>query len=435
MRSIIFILIFSILMSLSGNMYGDNTRVSTRGAGIVMMALEPRPMSMGGAFTAVSDDIHALVYNPAGIGLIRDLLGSISYQKGIEDMHYGSASLVYPIGRQSALGLNFGFFHQGFFDLYHQEGTIERGSLGNSYKLGLTYGILFKDSDISLGATLKMINSTLYTYSASTGAVDLGLLYHPLSADSKKNRFSFGIAVLNLGPGLKYIEEEDPLPTAYKLGIAYACHFKAGKTPFRLLFANDIIKDDQYEGLGVNTGIEFKYRDILMVRAGYQFRGGLDLDDDNGFNTGMGINYSDLQFDYSFKLSSSELNSTSHCFSVSYRFSSSGERRNKKSSLSLKRSLGEEPEVEEKKVEDKVKTIKYSDIPLYNKIILGVSKGPSNSGNNYKIQYSTKETPDQSPDSEDYKGNVFDETRVKWVRWVEKNKNTNKPVYYKISIE
>lgn len=430
-------LLFFLLIRFMINLHADNTRVSTTGADILTVTMEPRAFGMADAYTAV-DDIHSLIYNPAGIGIFNQFASAIMYRKGIMDINYGAAAIVYPISENHALGINFGFLSQGGFDFYSESGTIESTALGNTYRIGLSYGYAVINKTLSLGATTKYISSNLTEeYSASTVAFDLGILCHLLKQDKHDRQLSLGLAVKNLGSGLKFLNEEDPLPQIYALGIAYDYHFQYAANPFYLLVSTDLVKARQYDGLPVNTGVELDFRHTLMLRLGYQFKNGFSLQDNNGFSTGLGVQYKGMQFDYAFKLSSSELSPNSHCFSLTYRFSSAKNESPAKDFSIKKAASVNNTDIQQTPNSLPAETIKYEDITHYHHKIINLTTKADLASQGWVMQYSTNKLPDQSKESMDYITGQPEKGKAKWVRWMKKDEKNKKddPIYYKISLE
>ena len=74
-----------------------------------------RPMGMGGAFTAVADDINASLYNPAGVMLPDTKLAGFMYAKlytGLDDVDLGlqHAAFILPTEKLGSFGLTWTAF-------------------------------------------------------------------------------------------------------------------------------------------------------------------------------------------------------------------------------------------------------------------------------------------------------------------------------------
>jgi len=140
---------------------------------------------------------------------------------------------------------------------------------------------------LSLGSALKFIGSKLDTFSVYTGALDAGLLFNPL-------RYTFlGISLANVGPGVKFINEEDLLPANLKTGICF-------KFPIleqsMITVASDV---STYTDLvpTVSAGGEILYMPTtpiegarsISLRLGY--KSGYHLGDFSGISTGVGFEF------------------------------------------------------------------------------------------------------------------------------------------------
>ncbi|TPW18354.1 MAG: hypothetical protein FD126_3471, partial [Elusimicrobia bacterium] len=78
----------------------------------------------------------------------------------------------------------------------------------------------------SLGGNLKLLRSQIGPYSAQTVAVDLGA-QHRFAGKP----LSLGASVLNIGRGLKFMDQSDPLPLTFSLGAAYRMWASEPSTP------------------------------------------------------------------------------------------------------------------------------------------------------------------------------------------------------------
>lgn len=151
--------------------------------------------------------------------------------------------------------------------------------------LNLAYAKSF-DSSLRLGGGVKYIQSRIAEVSAQTFAVDLGGQYefekmgpgHP----------QLGLAVQNLGPGLKFLDERSSLPLTVAVGAGY-------RLPVGLLGAIDY-KRRPYSKSEVNVGAEYAVLPSFAIRAGYSSGGAGALD---GFAAGFGIKARGYALDYS----------------------------------------------------------------------------------------------------------------------------------------
>lgn len=238
---------------------------------------------------------------------------------GLTAIRKTEAALAYTFWMQgSGVGLIHGGFAQGFKEtntiaLSIQAlnfGTIERtttqnpeGGLGtyrpNFLNIGVSYAKAFSSS-IHGGITLRMINQNLGNLNAFGFCVDAGLQY----VTGPKDNIHFGVSLRNVGTPMRFRGDalatsvqivsattyqltvdnrsnKFELPTQLNIGAAYDFWMgkkkevspKVFKQDYRITamanFASNAFGYDHY-GLGV----EFGWREIVMLRAAYRFETG-----------------------------------------------------------------------------------------------------------------------------------------------------------------
>jgi len=192
-----------------------------------------RQAGMGGAATAVCDDLASVYYNPAGLAKAGPLglsFGNIDTNKEIMDENHYYA---YNLGSLAYLG----------YDMKLSTGERVKADafgLGVKTGMGISYGLTYKN--IFIDNTTKEVRG----YSA-----DLGLLL--------KVTPQFAIGVL-----AQDALSDKPLeiPSSTRVGMAYK--------PFEdwLIFAADSEIGRQGPGDFTHYGVEFKVADGLKVRSG-----------------------------------------------------------------------------------------------------------------------------------------------------------------------
>jgi len=173
-----------------------------------------RPMAMGGAFIAVSDDANATYWNPAGLSQLEDL--EFTYTPTLynrDEVNYDdfvSFVSLLKIGRQDFGGLGLSFINSGY-DFSPLEKNIDRW-------YWLSYGVKTFDN-LSLGANLRLqcyeVKLLGLKDDDSIFAVDLALLW-------KLNRFSFGILWQDMNePEVELFGVKSKLIRNLRPGIAF----------------------------------------------------------------------------------------------------------------------------------------------------------------------------------------------------------------------
>lgn len=187
-----------------------------------------RAESMGGVFTAVSDEPSGIYYNPAGITAVDNNYIQAMYTKpylGLEDVNFTlmSLSAVVPV-KYVRLGIG--------SNIYDVQGGLYREVLGMvsvASMLSEIYQIL---PPVRVGLNLKYLNKK-YSYddeilqvepelkgkdSKSVFSVDFGVLYKILD-----DKLSFGFSVKDVNqPDIAVLEgNKDIIPMTISFGSAY----------------------------------------------------------------------------------------------------------------------------------------------------------------------------------------------------------------------
>src|ERR1035437_9224154 len=92
-----------LLLSLNVALPSDKN-VGTSGAAFLKIGPGARPAGMGEAFTGVSDDIHAIYWNPAGLGTIKTPEITGMHMQYFQSIQYEFAAFAYPTKEHGTLG-------------------------------------------------------------------------------------------------------------------------------------------------------------------------------------------------------------------------------------------------------------------------------------------------------------------------------------------
>lgn len=289
-----------------------------------------RPMGMGGAFVAVSDDANALFYNPAGLAAITQTSAAIFPleievgEKGYKmyddasDVDFDNetqtaAFLRDYVGERAHLGVNLfssysmprfalGLIGTSRVDLEVRDRQYPRLTAKGVYDLGAGagYGMPFFDDTLLAGFSLKYINrhslDKVYTIKdiveddfndlvkddlEDGGGVllDMGIIYK--FDEMGMPGFKAGVSVNNL-IGHKLGDARD-VDEHVDMGVAYDYTFWIVKSTFAMdyidVFSN-LEQDDDF-AKKIRLGAEFRFPKFLTLRAGlYQgyLTSGVSLD-------------------------------------------------------------------------------------------------------------------------------------------------------------
>ncbi len=215
-----------------------------------------RAVSMGGAFTALADDPEALAWNPAGLASARREL-SATHADLTGGARYEFLGIAQPT-RFGTLGAAGGYLMHGSLDGRDASGK-PTGSFSAADSV-VTLGLGAKAGGLRLGGALKSVESRIAGYSASGYAADFGAqtelgLRGPGVA-------SVGAALQNVGPGMRFLDQTEPLPLTAALGFAY-------RLPLGVTLAADFKERVHGRSSEIDVGTEYALFSSFSLRAGY----------------------------------------------------------------------------------------------------------------------------------------------------------------------
>jgi hypothetical protein len=286
---------FVLLASLSLGATVHATGVT--GAEVLRTKASARAAALGEAYSAAASDLSAFSYNPAGLARIPGPeLGFLHYGQvagiGVEDLAY-----AHPLPL-ATLGLELLF--RGQPDISNPLAT---DAPVGAYDLVLGLAAASKPSkwldnlpgplaNAEAGLTFKYLRSHLGRYDADAFAADLGL-----QADLGEG-LRGGVAALNLGPPMKYIEQADPLPATLQAGVTRG---------FDPIWNNQFnvmadLEAPLQGNLRFHFGVEDWLGDSLALRVGYLLDNAESL---NGLTAGFGVRLNQegllFSFDYAYR--------------------------------------------------------------------------------------------------------------------------------------
>lgn len=258
----------------------------TTGGVILKESLGARSLAMGDAFTAVASGPETIFWNPAGLGTMQNPEVSAMYFKEIANMGLMSIQYAHPLAEYGTAGIAIESFSAGEMELNYLDGSSKSVNAQQDFIVNLAYGREIIEN-FSAGANLKYLSSTLAeAETASTIALDLGCLYRLPQVEGG----SLGVSLQNIGGGMKYIEEEDPLSFTIRAGAAYTKDLQNNT----LTISGDLSKPKELS-TRFNLGAEYVYNQVMAIRAGYKFN--YDVD---SFTAGFGVKISRYSLDYAF---------------------------------------------------------------------------------------------------------------------------------------
>ncbi len=280
-------------------------KTGTTAAQFLKIAVGPRPVGMGGAYTASADDINSIYWNPAGLARMYAKEAYFNHVDWIADVNLDYAGVGVDVSGLGTIAASVAVLSMGDMKvrtLENPEGTGEIFNAG-SLLLGLSYARNLTE-DFSIGFNVKYINEYIWHESASSFALDVGVLYRIQFL----NELRLGASISNFGPKMQLagrdileIMQTGPgnqniintnldldkfeLPLIFRIGLAVDA-VKNNDT--RLTLAADAVHpNDNSEH--VNTGVEFSWHELFFVRGGYKSL--FEREGEQGLTLGVGVNY------------------------------------------------------------------------------------------------------------------------------------------------
>ncbi|MEW6558268.1 MAG: PorV/PorQ family protein [Elusimicrobiota bacterium] len=315
--SVLFVVMVYICVNVCYSSFsGDDA--GTTSAQFLKIGVGARAIGMGEAYGAISDDVNAIYWNPAGLNKLSGKEASLMHCIWFEDINYEHVAYAQPT-KMGIFGGAINYLSMNGIEKYNNQGNAS-GEKFTPTDLAITISYAVKMENISLlenillGANLKYISSTIDDASASAVALDIGGIYDKLQIANRT--LQIGLVFQNIGTSMKFSKEDCPLPMNIKVGSAYT--LELGGSP--LLIGLDInvpIDNEIRANLGVEYTRSFKEEFKIGPRLGYKTNnkelGGL-----SGLSVGVGFGFRRYGFDYAW-VPYGDLGIT-HCISISAKF-------------------------------------------------------------------------------------------------------------------
>ncbi|MEA2031065.1 MAG: PorV/PorQ family protein [candidate division Zixibacteria bacterium] len=285
--------LLSLLVLLIPTNVWSQAKVGTTGAQFLELGVSARAMGMAEAFVAVSDDISAVYYNPAGLTSLYEREAAFTYIKMPADIAYGYGAIGFPMESIGGI-LGIGVYALGSGDMEETDYyNVPTGRIfsWNDIAVSASYGRYLTDR-FSLGLTVKYIGEFAHDYSTNGWSADVGTIYNTGYRD-----FKIAMAITNFGPDMKFIQNAYPLPINFKFGGTI--NVIDGDKYLLTVAAEGSHPADNLEKY--NSGVEFVYNNMFSLRGGRRFNY-----DSDGFTAGGGVKLPygedrELRFDYAFQ--------------------------------------------------------------------------------------------------------------------------------------
>ncbi|OGR45250.1 MAG: hypothetical protein A2X35_03120 [Elusimicrobia bacterium GWA2_61_42] len=260
------------------------------GADFLRIDTDARAGAMSSAGAASAMGISAITYNPAGLASMGKGEAALSHSAWyLGSAHdFVGAGFALPGSAGWKMGLSLTRLSSG-----SMEGrTASRAKAGgySAYDQAASLGLARQYGLYSVGGVVKYIESSIAGVKGTGYAVDLGLKRGIRGAP-----VSVGVAVQNLGTGIKYISQRDQLPLSVSAGIMF---MPVGG--FMLNFDARRYVYDKYTAYSLGT--EYALFGGPGSMSGLSLRGGVNggaaQSAAGAFSAGAGIKLMNADLDY-----------------------------------------------------------------------------------------------------------------------------------------
>lgn len=307
-----------------------------------VLLIEPsaRLSAMGNAGAVTSGEAMAAYYNPGTLGFMDASQAQFTHSPWLADISYDYATVVLRTG-PNALMLSLTALNSGDIDVTEVRPGGQSEFTGRRYTVqnlafGVGYGRQLTDR-FSAGVHGKLLRETIDNTSLTAFALDFGVVYTlPFDATLGASISNFGTRGKYDGLDLRVGVDQDPdifgdpstrdgsletesypLPIYFRVGVGMPVQLGYDQ---RVRFAIDAFQPSDNTN-SVSLGAEWAFRELLMLRVGYQ---NLFLEDlEGGLTFGGGLQYDlsgfGLSFDYAWNDFGEQLGNTQR-FTFGFKF-------------------------------------------------------------------------------------------------------------------
>jgi outer membrane protein OmpA-like peptidoglycan-associated protein len=290
----------------------------TAGAPFLKIGTSARAEALGGAFTAIVDDVDATYWNPAGLMRLKRSGVGLTHLEWFEDIRYEYISYADKYDYIGAVGVGLGFLYLGDIPktLESPSGDYDAANSGGTFGasdllVNLAWAGNLGLQENKLGIGVKIINESIDENQSFSFGVDVGdqLLisktrwFRNLAEQGSAAYLipsTLGVSFKNIGTPVKFFNQNDPLPLTATFGLAY--QFMEEDLNVALDFDYQTVEGTLLIRTGgeywIHTGIRGAPDQMLDVAVRGGYRTGYDSSSAPGFSLGAGIRYAVLGLDY-----------------------------------------------------------------------------------------------------------------------------------------
>lgn len=319
MKNIIQYLMMAVIL-IASTAVAQTQKTGTTAAQVLKFNVGPRAIGMGGAFTAVADDITAMYWNPGGTANIQTNEAFFNHTTLYADVRHDFAAIASHLSGFGTVGAFVSVLSMDEMLVRTEERPEGTGEFFNAgaIVLGINYS-RYLTENFAIGANLKYINESIWHMDATGFGIDIGTIYkiqvlNELRIAASISNFGTKMQltgrditqIVNSGAGGQNLVNANleldkfDLPLLFRFGIS-ADVITDGTS--KLTTSVDAIHPNDHTEY-INAGAEYSWNEILYLRAGYNSL--FEEDTEKGLTLGFGLHYRiiemvKLKLDYAYQ--------------------------------------------------------------------------------------------------------------------------------------
>jgi hypothetical protein len=176
--------------------------VGVRAAEFLTIPVGARGIALGSAYSAVTDGISSVWWNPAGLGFLDNREVMITVVDYTMDLTYTYGAFATPVGDgRVTLGAFFGYLDVPEMKITTTNSPLGTGRTFNAYDFQMGASLAYNFSDRFIGGlNMKYVHQDVFNnISGNAFAIDAGGIYHTALLDRE---VKFAFAIQNLGSNI-----------------------------------------------------------------------------------------------------------------------------------------------------------------------------------------------------------------------------------------
>ena len=309
---------FLMTLLLAASSARGQTKVGTAIGEFTLIEPSARIAGMGNAGVALNEGLQSVYYNPAAIGGLQRSAVQFTHSEWLAGIQYDYVAASMPVQYWGALFASVTALNSGEIDVRTVDAPLGTGEKYDVSDVALSVGFGHTFSDrFSAGLQLNYLSETIWHSHVNVVTGSVGTVYR-LTEDGMQ----LGASITNFGTkarfdgrdlAIQYDNDPDrygdngalpgyratddfPVPVLFRLGLSYPRSLGSAGTVRVLADAFHSSSNTEC----ISSGVEWRWRNLLALRTGYQNLG--QEDSEVGLTAGLGlrgnVSAQEFEFDY-----------------------------------------------------------------------------------------------------------------------------------------